>query len=446
MASTQQTKFTNIANSIRAKTRRTNTLIANNFATEINSMALPVENYKWTHPRLMNSSGDNQSNYDGAMAAVVAAISYWNAKAGGTKSFSYSDGNGALKGSTSATVNNSSGAGVIDCSTYIGLVLRGYDFAKSPYGTNFTASGTVDPRTLTYNAGQNNFEERYFDNQSLANVSYTSYLDSNSKYRILSAADIAAYYESLGLLFFPGQITVRPGDLCFFYKENADGSLTYPNRWRGISHIGIMTDKDYYLNTTDYPSAGNLIRTKVSARTPFCYARPFYGVDNGKSASNSLSNNGINLFPNVWAGLKNGSQTINSLSITTNMNSNGAMSCSGQASSGFSKDLVSSSCPLYLPAGTYKISGTVNGTSGNKTTLHQYFGMRAYNAVTGNGIPGTTWSADGANSQSRTTVWDIGGGGQFTLSSATYVKFDFYFTSSIALTGVSCTPVLKKIS
>lgn len=439
---TQREKFTAIANAIRGKSHRTSTIVADNFPKEIE--ALPMYDYKISGPlpRL------GQSNLDNAYEAVKASISYWNAKKCGIETFAYSDGSGPLKGDTSATLRNSSGQAVIDCSTFVGLVLRGIDYLSSPYyGTTAT---TCNPRDIKCKTGTT-WAETYLDLQGARYAgpptfpAYT-HLTEDNHYRVITASDIAQYYESLGLLWYANDTSMAPrvGDICFFYKESSDGSLTYPNRFLGISHVGIMTDPEHYLNATDYPSAGNLIRTATSARPPFAYARPFYGALTTGTVD-TLTTSGVDLVPDVWSDLAQGSTTINGAAVTLNKKS---FNITAKPSSGFARDIVSAACPLYLPAGTYHLSGVVNNTGSNTRYQHSYFGVRVYDASSGNGITGITTTSSGqaasgqSVTQSRTPVWDIGGGAQFTLSSPTYIRLSFYTSRA----NVACDPILNKTS
>ena len=92
------------------------------------------------------------------------------------------------------------------------------------------------------------------------------------------------------------------------------------------------------------------------------------------------------------------------------------------------------------------MSGCHNNSGTNTvSSTHSLWGMRVYNADTGGGIPGTTWSSNGSNSSQRTPVWDIGGGAQFEISENTLVNIDFYVTSSRDISGISFDPKLEKI-
>jgi hypothetical protein len=435
-------EMTAMADAIRDKTHRTSKIFGYNMAAEIEG--IPQNDYRITNPFTAPALG--YSNLDNAYEAVKCAMSYWNAKNSGSETFEYSDGNGPLKGATSAQLHKSNGNAVIDCSTYIGLILRGLGYLDSPYyGSSATA---VDPRTVV--CSEDSWVETYFDKQenrfakSLVFPTF-NYQTADGKYRVLTASDMAQYYDRLGLLWYADDNTMTPraGDLCFFYKENDDGTLKYPTRFHGISHIGIMTDADHFLNSTDYDSGGDMIRTSVSARAPFAYARPYYGALTD-GASDALSNNGVDLIPDVWAGVAQGSSTTTG--VTFNL-SGKALSFSGSSPSGIKKSVIASSCPLYLPAGTYKLSGFVNNSGTNTVSAtHGMWGHRVYDAGTGAGITGITTSSNGANTAERTPCWDVGAGAVFTLSKPTYIYIDLWLPGNNRdCSKLSTNPVLYKI-
>ena len=103
--------------------------------------------------------------------------------------------------------------------------------------------------------------------------------------------------------------------MCFFYKTNDDGTLVYPKRYFGISHVGLMISKDKFLNITSYPASGNLIVTNVTARAPFLYARPLYGSIT-RGASGDLTAGVTDLIPDVPSGIPQGTSNNNGLTIT----------------------------------------------------------------------------------------------------------------------------------
>lgn len=264
---------------------------------------------------------------------------------------------------------------------------------NSPFAGITGPNQSYNPKNV--HATSDAWAETYFDKQPTnADVAYTAdkYKTSDGYLRIVTASDIAAYYGRMALTFFPGERDVKPGDLCFFYKTNDDGTLVYPKRYYGISHVGLMISDSKFLNITSYPASGNLIVTNVTARAPFLYARPLYGSIT-RGASGDLTAGVTNLIPDVPSGIPQGTSNNNGLTITM---TGKKMSLSGKPTSGMTKTFVSKSCPIELPPGTYKLSGFVNGTGTNtKNPNHSMWGLRVYNADTGDGIAGTTTSSNG---------------------------------------------------
>lgn len=431
-----------ITESIRSKTKRSEAILGANIASEIET--IPTSAPKLTVPVGVTPE---DSNYNGAMLAVKAAVSFWNAKASGTIAFDYQDGYGPIKPTNSdntGRLSNASGAGIMDCSSYIGLVLRGLDFLSSPYAEITGTNQSYNPQDIT--AADVSWAEKYFDlqnNPEALTYSAEKYRTADGHYRVISAADQAAYYAKLGLTWWPGEQTIRPGDLCFFYKASSDGSLKYPSRYLGISHVGIMLDESRYLNITDYSSTGNLIVTTTAARMPYLYARPLYGFLTDGSADD-LTVGLIDLIPDIWAGIPQGDSTSNGVTLTL---SGKDLTLSGTASTGFAKDVISNSCPLFLPPGTYKLSGFINGSGTNTVSAtHSMWGFRVYDADTGEGISGTTTSSNGVNTAERTPVWDVGAGAVFTLSKSTSIKIDLWLPGSKDVSTLSATPILTRIA
>lgn len=430
---TQRERFTDIANAIRERAGTSLPIVAASFPEAIRGITTAV-------PRVVGPSTvtPDDSSFEGAWQAAMTATEYWNAKVSGTRVFEYSDGSGCLK--PGGAVNDASGNAVMDCSTYMGLVLRGLGYLESPYGKNSAANATVDPASVT--ASSEWWCEPDVDRQTDARCSDLS-MRLGSAYRAITASDMARYLECQGLTWSPGERTPRVGDLCFFSKMDDDGTYHYPQRWHGISHVGIMVDPDHYLNITDYASAGNLIRTDVGTRPPELYGRPLWGGHSRGASGDLAPNSGLNLLPSLWSGVRQGSSNVSGAALTC---SGLSLAISGRPSSTLIITLVLDGCPLCLPAGTYRISGVRNNTGSNTVSAtHSLWGLRVYNAATGAGIPGTTKSSNGANSAQRNPVWDIGGGGEFTLTTQTLVRIDFYGTSSRDLSQISVNARLERI-
>ena len=118
--SKQENFLSAIASALRGSSGTSEPIQAAQFATKIRQL----KRYRWA---------DSAPTYcePRALEAVDVAKSYWIARASGRK-FVYSGGATFLDG---APLNNASGQGLIDCSTYIHLVLRGIPYQKSPYVT-----------------------------------------------------------------------------------------------------------------------------------------------------------------------------------------------------------------------------------------------------------------------------------------------------------------------
>lgn len=425
-----------ITDAIRAKTHRTSEISENNLALEVSCIP---SNYRYINTLF----GKDYTNFDNAWQAIKTAITYWNAKKSGTITFNYSDGNGCLKGDTSADLHDENGNAIIDCSTFVGLVLRGISSLDSLYYTSSAQS--CNPRNIV--CVNNSWTEKYLDKQSTRYATapifptYT-HKTATGEYRVLTAADICQYYDKMGLTWFADDGEARTGDLCFFYKENEDGTLKYPNRFLGISHIGIMLDSEYYLNATNVASTGYLVRTAVATRQPYMYARPTYGaLENG--VTNQLTVEEIDLVPDVWSGLTQGTTIQDGRRLTLDGKVL-SVTTVGTPSNALVLDVISSGCPLTLPAGTYMVYGVNNNTGTNHTTLHRYWGIRVYDED-GNGIPGVTYSCDGNSHETRTPVWDIGEYGMFTLTSETRITINVYLSANKTFTDFIINPMIYKM-
>ena len=133
--STQTDNLQRIADAIRASSGSSDQIQASLFYQKINQL----KRYRWADSALTYCEPR-------ALEAVDVAKSYWIARASGRK-FVYSGGATFLDGSP---LNNASGQGLIDCSTYIHLVMRGIPYHKSPY-VNTAANATYNASALATN-------------------------------------------------------------------------------------------------------------------------------------------------------------------------------------------------------------------------------------------------------------------------------------------------------
>lgn len=445
----QEARIQEIAESIRKKTHRTLQFPETSCASEISTIPDPFFGSTLVKPVSMDTT-----NFDNALAAVRTAMSYWNAKNNGEVVFDYQDGAGPLKptdsAGISAPVTNADGGAIIDCSGYIGLVLRGIAYLDSVYASVKGSSLTANPQNIV--CASASWAERCFDAQ-ISDEELVYSIKNGDKYRIITASDMAAFYHALGLTWLAsGSIMPQAGDLCFFYKSNDDGALHYPNRFMGISHVGIMTGPKQYLNATSTSTTEGVILTRKSVREPFMYARPLYGcLTDG--VNQTITNNKYDLLPGVWAGISQGESEAGGNKLEMNGKTLTVTTVGEQ--SGITKNFIDSYCPLWLPKGKYHLSGVVNDTGENtKSATHSVFGLRVYasddltvlGSANFSGVSGTTYaSGDKSISVVRTPVWDIGGGSEFELAADSLIYISLYLGTASSLTGLSVTPVLKKI-
>ena len=163
--SKQENFLSAIASALRGSSGTSEPIQASQFATKIQQL----KRYRWA---------DSAPTYcePRALEAVDVAKSYWIARASGRK-FVYSGGATFLDG---APLNNASGQGLIDCSTYIHLVLRGIPYQKSPY-VNTNANSAYNPSDLVTNTAYTWADDHIRFSKTLGGM-------------VRYAADLAAYY------------------------------------------------------------------------------------------------------------------------------------------------------------------------------------------------------------------------------------------------------------
>lgn len=318
-----------------------------------------------------------------ANQAVAIARSYWEARLYGQRSFVYSGGSTFYNGTD---VNDVNGNGVIDCSTYIRLVLSGVDYMHSPYVTGNSEDGRAR-KDLYFWA-----DER---------------LESNE---VRFAADLAEYFYLTGRVL-DGFDDLKPGDIIF----HANGSIK--NRFMGISHVSIVAeeghDQLYYYNVTDID--GVVVRTRWSARNDYVFAaRPNYEPFREYS---KLDEN-INLLVPPW-----NEAPSTKYECTMSVSDDGkSLTAVGTPTSGATFNLINGSYPLYLLPGHYTLSGAPKRDDVNS---------------------GYTWGLVVKNVNTNVDCgWDLGNGAEFTLTEITPVRAYIYISSSKSPDGYVWTPRL----
>lgn len=381
----------------------------------------PVAEFLWI---------DEAPNYcePKAQQAVDIARTYWIARARG-RSFTYSKGDTFLD---NYTVNNSSKQGKIDCSTFIHLVLRGISYNDSPYYTE-TANYSFNPTNLV----TNNSEYDWADDG-------LEYCDSIGK-RVRYAADFAAYYWMQGRCFSDSSL-LKPGDLVFC----ASGAIN--DRFMNVTHVGIMTeDLTQFFNVTD--SSNVVVRSFLTSRSDIVFfARPDY--ENLAKQTYSF-NSEFNYLASPWI---NKTTTINGITYTVNEEDESIVS-SGSATNGSQFNLSTEAYPLYLPAGTYELTGAPGRLDRGSRVDYSYWGLRLYPydgrtiTSTVKGFTSTNYSASSITSvtQSNNVVWDKGYGATFTIDTPMAFHANIYISKNVIASSVytgpdSWYPSLKRIA
>lgn len=169
----------------------------------------------------------------------------------------------------------------IDCSTFLGFILRGITFEESPYLI------TYPPEEL-YEAGV-----RYFDiKQFVANPEFVwSINPAKYEYDLFQDVDLPEYAEArrasqiCQMMAEQGRdvpldkymANIDVGDLIFFAKKDENGEYVAPDRYRHITHIALITEvspapQDASWDTSLYPykhtyievsGGGSIVKTRV---------------------------------------------------------------------------------------------------------------------------------------------------------------------------------------
>lgn len=357
----------------------------------------------------------NKPVWSGAYAnqVVNVARSYWDARVSGRATFTYNQ-TSLFEG----YVTDQNGAYRIDCSTYLSLVLRGIDYKHSPYfgktGANITIdASTIKPLTV-YDWTYDTLNKQPTDISSNGNIR--------------NAANIAEFFYLQGRLIPEDE--VMPGDLTFYAAKYDDGTYHINNRFKNVSHIGIVAEEKYiqrdsngkvtsyeFYNVTTV--TGVVIRSKSSARNDFIFAvRPDYTP---KTEVSEISD--INLMPIEYHSGGVGTTIINEMSF--NVKLDGSIVTSGQPTTGTTFYLSSKSYPRYLKKGTYLLSGCPSRED-----------------VTS----GLTWGLIIKKTDGTQIAWDLGNGVTFEVTDDFIdVYMCIYVSSSLDSTGYTWNPKLIRI-
>lgn len=163
------------------------------------------------------------SNPDNVSEIVSVAETYWNNRN------EYLNGRRVMVYGQSTIFNNDTYTNNIDCSTFVGLCLRGIPFDQTPYHTGANRNRNSYYANPEYAWSVNPFE-------------FGIYGEANS--RIRTVADIAMWMISQRreVTLDPKFVNVDAGDVVCFAKRDEDG-FVIPHRFMALNHIGIVISK-----------------------------------------------------------------------------------------------------------------------------------------------------------------------------------------------------------
>lgn len=357
MATTQE-KMTSIADSIRIKTGKSDSIVANDFALEIASIdrLMPMTLYP-----------DGLDNgYYGNRAARVAAT-YHLARALKHDTFVYlSSAKTPL--SSGKAIRTENGAAPIDCSTYAGLCLRGIPYENSPYVLSKEPNATWNPSTqIAGMYGKDGWEFTCLDKQPLgySNIGIAGYRT------IRTAADLGEFFYKYGYVIFDskrdGDPTaelknlLKPGDLIFWSSPNALDNQK--KRFRGISHIAIASENPTaYFEVTGTSLVVQYEGLGSNYENVSLICRPDYRPK-GKLAEETPV--GINLIHYPWGYGAYGSFSKYGLKLDTIDKETIHISGTATETANYGiKGLSNSINSAVLSPGVYQLSGMENASKG----------------------------------------------------------------------------------
>jgi hypothetical protein len=357
--STQAEKFKEIANAIRGVNDRTSeyTIVANNFASEIKKL----------DPRIIPYNGRFENGYYGVRAARIAAT-YYNARSTGVDTFKYSVN--SLFSSASGIVRDGSKAS-IDCSTYVGLCLRGIPYEKSPYALYKGTDARWTPATeLESMYGTEGWEFRVLDAQP-EGVNNNIGITGASTIRF--AASLGEYFYKHGYVLYDsaidgtltdiGSLDLRPGDLIF---ESDTSNTAVLGRFKSISHVLIVAENPSAFHHVT-SATGVVLYGGLSSRTfddIVLICRPDYRPRMPKEETPI----GLNLLGYPWLNLKD-TDTTNGLTFTVDDMNTFTVNGTSTASLTYGlKGLTNSENHITLSPGVYELSG-ITGRTGTSVAL-----------------------------------------------------------------------------
>lgn len=383
------------------------------------------------------------SEYYGDHVADVAR-SYHLARVNGEATFKYNQTKGILN---DGTLTDSEGRCYLDCSMFIGLVLRGIEFNDTPYAQvkgqpNKHLNHLGLYQSIVKDLCDNSIHKwanKYFDRQThphLKDIGVPGYRS------IRNAAQMGEYYYSQGATLYefnPKELItevpkgLKAGDLIFWSKEI--GSDRQKSRFKAITHVAVVardTTRYYQVTGSDDKVGDTVFYSYIADHLEeiSLIVRPNYNpIDTSIQIGQNLlprfsydscdiiashMNNGVQYTPLVAGGFN-----IERKSTSTN---------------GSTFYMYKGGNPLKLTKGRYQLSGCpINENASDLQTTRDW-------GIMIKDVKGTI-----INDVDGVEVLDKGKGCTFELTSTKEVSVYFYMSKSLD-GSFTCLPSLIKLS
>lgn len=224
----------------------------------------------------------------GVAEIINVAKSYYDVryKTDNTPLFLYDTSHTPLGGNYNPS--DSTYAGAIDCSTYIGLVLRGIPVEKSPFShlldstindednnlegndtgidignDEVNPEPTLDPKLIRENKNDYSWAINPFEWKVSVEAGGTPT-------PIRTSSQIAQWMFERGMSIPLDETfsNLEPGDIIFWAKKDSNGNYKQPNRYKHISHLAICVGKyDHDADDTTFPEKYPYKHTMLEATT-----------------------------------------------------------------------------------------------------------------------------------------------------------------------------------
>lgn len=463
--STQAEKFKEIADAIRGVNDRVSNhkIQANNFAAEISKL----------DPRITPYDTSFENGYYGLRAAKCAST-YLLARVCGKSEdtalqkkgdkFAYRQTNIF---SPSLKVRDGE-YGRIDCSSFVGLCLRGIPYDKSPYAKHKDSDATWNPSTeISGMYGKDGWEFTHLDKQrvgAFTDIGISGYST------IRTAASIGEYFYKYGWVIYDsavdGKLTsssqlnkykLKPGDLVFWARGT---NATANSRFKSISHVALVAE-----NTNAYYHVTGSEDPKKNGQDVIKYVIFDDGIASGEEGDSLIDDEGhpmntlvlicrpdyrprrpkeetpigVNLVEYPWTYSRKDeykneyedAETSGYTSVTLAVVDKNTLKLNAKT---INKDKTialkgsaNTNHYITLSPGTYQLSG-ITGFTGTSFALQVRY-ANGDDFATPIRYPGTSSTTD-----------------TFTITKETNVILRLYIAADKELSNVSMTPTLKRIS